>query len=256
MHKKLIAVLVGLTLLLGGGMAGAGEKQTTKVHAKTKRYYEVMWAADPVFCEKVRSYADQQRADYVPSNIVFGNVQWIELDDYDRRASNVNFSDEKNSKTVFKWITRRRTGFEWDYALDIFHVLISFDDLSKNPVSFTGKQEWTFNPDYVELTGLNGQKSPKPSKWCAKLKNINRQDLGCKNKHPIWRFSFFDLLSIDGKTYITAATEKYQSPDDTNLPIVILVGRYIAPPKQTPLRFGSDGTMGQIEHRCYLIKTK
>jgi hypothetical protein len=77
----------------------------------------------------------------------------------------------------------------------------------------------------------------------------------CKGRYARWRFSFFDLIDIDGKIYITAATEKYQSPDDFKLPVVILVARYIAP-KETPLIFGGIGNMKQLEHCCYLIKVR
>jgi hypothetical protein len=257
-REKLIAVLIGLAVLLvlGGGTAGAGEKQVKRQPTKTKRYYEVMWAANPALCEKVRAYADRERTDYMPITINYGNVKWTELDDPSRVAVNVTLAGESAERTVFRWVLTRKMGLEWDYALDAFPSLINFADLAKDPASFAGKQEWRFEPDDAELTGLNGQKSPKPSKWCAKLKDKDR-DLGCKGKHPTWRFSFFDLIKIDGKTYITAATEKYQSPDDINLPVVILVGRYIAPSpdKPQPLH-GNNGAMSQLEHRCYLIKTK
>jgi len=112
---------------------------------------------------------------------------------------------------------------------------------------------WRFAPDSVELYGLDKLELPKRSHWCSKLKHIE-EDLGCKERYAKWRFSFFDLIEIDGKMYITAETEKYQSPDDINLPVVILVGRYIAP-KETPSIFGGIGNMKQLEHCCYLIKT-
>jgi hypothetical protein len=256
MHKKLIAVLIGLTLLLGGGTAGAAEKQNTKASAKTKHYYEVMWAAEPAFCEKVRAYADRERADYMPITANFGNVKWTELDDPSRVAVNVTLAGESTKRTIFRWVLTRSTGLEWDYTLNIFPALINFTDLAKDPSSFARKQEWRFEPDDVQLTGLNGQQSPKPSKWCAKLKDKDR-DLGCKGKHPTWRFSFFDLIEVGENIYITAATEKYQSPDDMDLPVVILVGSYIAPSPDKPRPVhGDNGAMSQLEHRCYLIKTK
>ncbi len=212
-----------------------------------------MWAADANLCEKVRSYADRERIDYIPINIDFGNVKWIQLDDPGRKAINVTLGGESRIKTVFRWYTTRRTGREWDFTFDIFSHEISFADLAKDPASFARKQEWTFEPDYAELYGLDKLELPKRSHWCSKLKHIE-EDLGCKERYAKWRFSFFDLIEIDGKMYITAATEKYQSPDDINLPVVILVGRYVAP-KETPLIFGGIGNMKQLEHCCYLIKT-
>jgi hypothetical protein len=234
----------------------AGEKKAakeTKQGEKAKRYYEVMWAADANLCEKVRSYADRGRFNYMPTDVDFGNVKWIQLDDPRRKAINVTLAGESRSKTVFRWYTTRRTGLEWDFSLDVFPHEISFADLAKDPASFARKQEWTFEPDYVDLYGLNGLKSPKPSPWCSKLGHF-REDLGCEGQYAKWRFSFFDLIDIDGNIYITAATETYQSPNDINLPVVILVGRYIAP-KETPSIFGDIGNMKQLEHCCYLIKT-
>jgi hypothetical protein len=236
--------------------ANGNKIAVVKSTAKEKRYYEVMWAADANFCEKVRTYADRENANYVPIAGNFGNVKWIALDHPTRKAVNVIFAGETKPRSIFRWYTTRRMGLEWDYDLNIFQGLVDFTDLvkkAKNPALLSLKQEWTFNPDDVELIGLNGRKSPKPSHWCSKLKH-SEEHLGCEGRYPKWRFSFFDLIEIEGKTYITAATEKYQSPDDMNLPIVILVGRYVAPSEDTPLMFGSDRTMDQLEHRCYLIK--
>ena len=261
--KLIVAILV---LLLGlavvstpaaeaGDTKAEGRKATkeTKKAEQPKRYYEVMWAADANLCEKVRSYADRERMNYMPINVDFGNVKWIQLDDPGRKAINVVLAGESRNKTVFRWYTTRRTGLEWDFSLDVFPHEINFAGLAKDPASSARKQEWTFEPDYVELYGLDKLKSPKRSHWCSKLDHF-REDLGCKGRYPIWRFSFFDLINIDGNIYITAATEKYQSPDDFNLPVIILVGRYIAP-KETPLIFGGIGNMKQLEHCCYLIKT-
>jgi uncharacterized protein len=227
-------------------------KKVTKQAGQPKRYYEVMWAADANLCEKVRSYADRKRMNYMPSDVDFGNVKWIELDHPTRNAINVALAGETRSETLFRWYATRPMGLEWDFLLKVFPHEISFAELAKDPVSFARKAEWTFAPDYVELTGLNGLKSPKPSPWCSKLDH-SREDLGCKGRYPIWRFSFFDLIDIDGKIYVTAATEKYQAPDDIDLPVVILVARYIAP-KEPPVIFGEPGNMKQLEHCCYLIK--
>lgn len=229
----------------------AGEKKAakeTKQAEQPKRYYEVMWAADANLCEKVRSYADRERIDYAPTNVDFGNVKWIQLDDPGRKAINVTLAGESRRKTVRRWYSPSRTGVEWIFWLDVFPHEINFADLAKDPASFARKQEWTFEPDYLELHGLNGLTSPKPSPWCSKLDHF-REDLGCQGQYAKWRFSFFDLIDIDGNIYITAATEAY----DINLPVVILVGRYI-PPKEPPLIFGEIGNMKQLEHRCYLIK--
>lgn len=258
-NKRTINFFIHLVIILfaftSTYSAWAGENKSNPSKQK-KRYYEIMWAADPAFCEKVRSYADREHADYMPTNINFGNVKWVELDHPSREATNVIFAGKKNFKTAFRWILPRSMGQEWDYTLDVFPALINFADLAKDPASFARKQEWTFEPDDVELTGLNGKKSQKPSKWCAKLKYPDRPELGCKGKHPVWRFSFFDLIEVDGKTYITASTEQYGTEEDKYLPVVILVGRYIVPSSDTP-RFvhGNNGTMSQLEHRCYLIKT-
>ena len=229
-------------------------KKVTKQAEQPKRYYEVMWAADANLCEKVRSYADRERSNYIPIDVDFGNVKWIQLDDPRRKAINVTLARESRTKTVFRWYTPPgHTGEEGYFSLDIFPHEISFAELAKDPASFARKAEWTFAPDYVELTGLNGLQSPKPSPWCSKLGHLS-DALGCKGRYARWRFSFFDLIDIDGKIYITAATEKYQSPDDIDWPVVILVGRYIAP-KETPSIFSDIGTMKQLEHCCYLIKT-
>jgi hypothetical protein len=238
------------------GTKAGGKKTTkeTKQTGKTKRYYEVMWAADANLCEKVRSYADRERIQYLPSDVDFGNVKWIQLDDPGRKAINVTLAGESRSKTVFRWYTPPgHMGAEGMFSLEVFPHEINFGDLAKDPASFARKTEWTFAPDYVELHGLNGLKSPKPSPWCSKLDHF-KEDLGCQGQYAKWRFSFFDLINIDGKIYITAATEKYQSDDDINLPVIILVGRYVVP-KQAPSIFGGIGNMKQLEHCCYLIKT-
>ena len=236
----------------------AGEKKTTKETKQAelpKRYYEVMWAADANLCEKVCSYANHERMNYMPSDVDFGNVKWIQLDDPMRKAINVTLAGESRNKTVFRWYTPpAHTGAEGYFSLEIFPHEIDFADLAKDPASFARKAEWTFEPDYVELTGLNGLQSQKPSPWCSKLDHFS-EALGCKGRYATWRFSFFDLIDIDGKIYITAATEKYQSPDDFKLPVVILVARYIAP-KEPPLIFGGNGNMKQLEHFCYLVKVR
>jgi hypothetical protein len=156
----------------------AGDKKPTKETKKAeqpKRYYEVMWAADANLCEKVRSYADRERINYMPSNVDFGDVKWIQLDDFMRKAVNVTLAGESRTKTVFQWYTPpAHTGADGYFSLDVFPHEINFADLAKNPASFARKQEWTFAPDYVELTGLNGRKSPKPSPWCSTL-------------DPLWR---------------------------------------------------------------------
>ncbi len=255
-----------LVLILGIGVVStqaaetigtkAGEKKAAKVTKKaeqTERYYEVMWAADAKLCEKVRSFADRERIGYIPTDVDFGNVKWIELGNPTRKAINVTLAGEPRTRTVFRSYLSRRMGLEWGFSLDVFPQEINFADLAKDPVSFVRKQEWTLEPDYVELYGLNGLKSSKPSPWCSKLDHFS-EDLGCEGQYAKWRFSFFDLIDIDGNIYITAATEKYQSPDDINLPVVILVGRYIAP-KETASVFGGIGNMKQLEHCCYLIKT-
>ena len=256
----ILVLILGIAVVSTWAAETIGEKTAEKKNTKetkkpvqTKRYYEVMWAADAKLCEKVRSYADRERFDYMPTNIDFGNLKWIQLDDPSRKAINVTLAGESQSKTVFRWYTTRRTGLEWDFSLDVFPHEIDFADLARNPASFARKQEWTFEPDSVELYGLDKLKSPERSHWCSKLKHIE-EDLGCKEQYARWRFSFFDLIEIDGKIYITAATEKYQS-EDIDLPVVILVGRYI-PPKEIPSVFGGMDTMTQLEHRCYLIKTR
>ncbi len=256
---SILVLLLGLAVVSAqaaetGDMKG-GEKKVTeekKQTEQTKRYYEVMWAADANLCEKIRSYADRKRSNYFPIDVDFGNVKWIQLDNPTRKSINVTLAGESRSKTVFRWYSPSRMGVEWMFWLEIFPHEINFADLAKDPASFARKTEWTFAPDYVDLYGLNGLKSPKPSHWCSKLDHF-REDLGCKGQYAKWRFSFFDLIDIGGKIYIMAATEKYQSPDDINLPVVILVARYVAP-KETPLIFGDIGNMKQLEHCCYLIK--
>ena len=257
---SILVLLLGFAVVSTRAAETIGTKAAEKKAAKeakkaeqAKRSYEVMWAADAKLCEKIRSYADRERGDYMPTNIDFGNVKWVQLDDPSRKAINVTLAGESHTKTVFRWCLIRRMGLEWGFLFNIFLHEINFADLAKDPVSFTRKQEWTFEPDYVDLYGLNGLKSPKPSPWCSKLDHL-REDLGCEGQYAKWRFSFFDLIEIDGEVYITAATEKYQSPEDINLPVVILVGRYI-PPKQAPSIFGGIGNMKQLEHCCYLIKT-
>jgi len=233
---------------------GQVKTQKAKHVEQSKRYYEVMWAADANFCEMVRAYADRERSNYMPSNVDFGNVKWIQLDDPMRKAINVTLAGESRTKTVFQSYTPpAHTGAEGYFSLEVFPREISFADLAKNPASFARKVEWTFAADDVELTGLNGLKSPKPSPWCSKLDHFSEAS-GCKGQYARWRFSFFDLIDIDGKIYITAATEKYQAPDDFDWPVVILVARYIAS-KEPPLIFGDPGNMKQLEHCCYLIKT-
>jgi len=256
----ILVLLLGLAVLstwaAETGDTKAGEKKArkeTKQAEQAKRSYEVMWAADAKLCEKVRSYANRERIDYVPIDVDFGNVKWVQLDYPTRKATNVTLAGESHTRTIFKWYSPSRMGVEWGFSLNVFPQEINFADLAKDPVSFIRKQEWTFEPDYVDLYGLNGLKSPHPSPWCSKLDHFS-EDLGCEGQYAKWRFSFFDLIDIDGKIYITAATEKYQSPDDINLPVVILVGRYIAP-KETPSIFGGIGNMKQLEHCCYLIKT-
>jgi hypothetical protein len=262
-YKFILVILVLLIFCFSALPVLAAEKQkvnaggnmVTKVESTAigKRYYDVMWAADANFCEKVRAYADSARSDYVPSDIDFGNLKWTELGNPTRVVADVTFAGESKSRSIVRSYTT--TSIDWYFDLDIFPGPVDYSALAKDPTSFTLKQEWTFNSDDVELNGLHGWKSPKPSHWCSKLKH-SEEHLGCEGRYPKWRFSFFDLIEIDGKTYITASTEKYQSPDDMDLPIVILIARYVAPEKDTPLRFGSDRTMDQLEHRCYLIKTR
>jgi len=190
----------------------AGEKKTTKETKqgeKTKRYYEVMWAADANLCEKVRSYADRERSDYMPADVDFGNVKWIELDNPTRKAIDVTLAGESRTRTVFRWYLTRRMGLEWGFLLNVFPHEINFADLAKDPASFARKTEWTFEPDYVDLYGLNGFKSPKPSPWCSKLDHFS-EDLGCEGQYAKWRFSFFDLIDIDGNIYITEGPRRGQ----------------------------------------------
>lgn len=220
--------------------------------ANKKGHYEVMWASDAALCNKIKNYADAKRDDYVPTDMNFGNLQWQELDDPTRQSIDTILAGETSPRTIFRTVLPRRTGLEWDYSLKIFPLIVDADALKRDPVSFARKHEWSFNPDDAELKGLQASNPKKKSRWCSKLKD-NEWELGCKGMNIRWRFSFFDLIEIDGKVFITAATEKYM---DDRLPVVILVGRYVAPPKTTnPVRaYGTTGTMSQLEHLCYLIK--
>ena len=100
-------------------------------------------AADAKLCEKVRSFADRERIDYVPIDVDFGNVKWVQLDYPTRKAINATLAGESRTRTIFRWYGTRRMGLEWDFWLEVFPHEINFADLAKDPASFARKAEWT-----------------------------------------------------------------------------------------------------------------
>ena len=176
---------------------GANFARTTYRKEALFKYTE--FSSEVSFAESVFSNDANFKYTKFPGKVDFGNVKWIQLDDPMRKAINVRLAGESRTKTVFQWYTPpAHAGAEGYFSLEVFPHEISFVALSKNPASFARKAEWTFEADYVELTGLNGWKSQKPSPWCSKLDHFS-EALGCKGRrYARWRFSFLDLIDIDG----------------------------------------------------------
>lgn len=203
--------------------------------------YQLLWTGNKDVCQRARRYATKERHNYV--NIGFGNVPWTQLDDPSRKTVDVMLAG--STRTVLLSIVPRRAGLDWDYGLVVYATKLSHSDLlNRGPID--PRVEMIWEPDRFPVPELaRSRVASRLVSWCKKegWKDCEKETLS-------WRFSFFDLVKLDGQVYLTAASEKYNTPMDRNMPQVVMIAEYVG-----NLAAGSQSNdiAGKVRPVCYLL---